>query len=259
MSGKKHDTLIFIATYNERGNVEAMCAQILALTLQADILFIDDNSPDGTGEVLDRLAAQHDNISIIHRSGKLGLGSAHLDGIARAYDLGYDTLITMDCDFTHSPRDIPVMLAASADADITVASRFQAQASLAEWTFFRKSLSWCGHFLTRTLLGMGYDATGAFRVYRLSRLPRQVFSLVRSRGYAFFFESLFILHVNKFKIVEVPIALPKRSHGESKMSLKEAFRSALRVLRLWFDSRRHPEHFRLPATDGGQMNDGKNA
>src|SRR6266542_1373614 len=99
-------TLIFIPTYNERNNVEEMAKQILALGLDADLMFMDDNSPDGTGEILDRLARTHQRVLVRHRPEKLGIGSAHLDGVRWAYDHGYDSLITMDCDFTHSPADV---------------------------------------------------------------------------------------------------------------------------------------------------------
>jgi dolichol-phosphate mannosyltransferase len=245
MSGKRHDTLIFIPTYNERGNVEAMCEQILALALQADIVFLDDNSPDGTGEVLDRLAAQHENISVIHRSGKLGIGGAHLDGIAWAYERGYETLVTMDCDFTHSPSDIPRLLERLPGHDVVVGSRFLQEKSLPGWNLLRRTLTWLGHFLTRGLLGMGYDATGAFRVYRLSRIPAELFRLVSARGYSFFFESLFVLHFNRFVIAEVPIVLPARTYGHSKMSFREAARSGTQVVSLALSSRLNPARWRV--------------
>ncbi|HXN33121.1 MAG TPA: glycosyltransferase, partial [Polyangiaceae bacterium] len=108
-----HKTLIFIPTFNERGNVERMTTEVLALDIDADLLFIDDNSPDGTGELLDRLASQHSRVRVVHREAKRGIGSAHLDGILFAYSHGYTRLVTMDCDFTHSPSLIPELLAAA--------------------------------------------------------------------------------------------------------------------------------------------------
>ena len=257
MAAKSHDTLIFIATYNEVGNVESMCGRILVLSLNADLLFLDDNSPDGTGEILDRLALKHSNISVIHRPRKLGLGDAHLEGIAWAYEHKYETLVTMDCDFLYSPDDISVLLECPAGADVTVASRFIKDGSLEDWTLGCAVLSRAGHFLTRRLLAMPWDATGAFRVYRLSRIPREVFGLVRARGYAFFFESLFILNENKFHIAEVPVVLARRRHGKSKMSLREALRSALRVVSLCLTARFHRERLRLTIPVGVQAGGGK--
>jgi dolichol-phosphate mannosyltransferase len=126
-------TLIFIPTYNERENVEPMVAQLLALGLDADLLFLDDDSPDGTGQVLDALAARHARLLVIHRAGKRGIGSAHLDGIAWAYDHGYDLLATLDCDFTHSPADLARLLEAVGDHDIAVGSRYLQEGSLPGW------------------------------------------------------------------------------------------------------------------------------
>ena len=222
-------TLVFVPTYNERENVERLCLEILALDLEADILFLDDNSPDGTGRILDRLAAAHDNVFAIHRAGKLGIGSAHRDGINWAYDHGYKTLVTMDCDFTHRPQDLPEFLRKSRDFGMVVGSRYIRKESLSDWTFFRKVMTSLGHYLTTTLLRMKYDATGAFRAYRLDRIPREIFTRVRSTSYSFFFESLYAVHVNAHSIGEVPIALPARTYGHSKMRLSDAFGSLARL------------------------------
>ncbi|HYV19667.1 MAG TPA: glycosyltransferase [Verrucomicrobiae bacterium] len=213
--------LVFIPTYNERGNVGALYTEIRALGLDLDILFMDDNSPDGTGKVVDELAAKDPGVRVLHRSGKLGVGSAHAEGIAWAYDHGYRTLVTMDCDFTHPPAAIAELLRVAQDADVVVGSRYLAKRSLAGWNLMRKVLTVTGHLLTRVLLGMTYDATGAFRLYRLDRIPRQAFGAVSSKGYSFFFESLYILHFNRYRIREIPIALPPRTYGHSKMSFRE--------------------------------------
>ena len=157
-----HKTLIFVPTYNERENAPELFKQILALGLDADVLFLDDNSPDGTGQILDELAASNPCLQVIHRPGKLGIGSAHVAGITWAYDHGYTRLVTMDCDFTHSPGDIPRLLEALAGCEIVVGSRWMQANSLEEWNAFRRFLTGVGHFLTRCLLRMPYDATGAF-------------------------------------------------------------------------------------------------
>jgi len=217
--------LIFIPTYNERENVTPLWQGIAALGLDADVVFIDDGSPDGTGDVLDALAVQNPRLKILHRSGKLGIGTAHQAGIAYAYDHNYDVLVTMDADFTHSPANIPLLIQHLGDSDVAVGSRYMQKESLAGWNLMRKFLTCLAHVLTTLLLDLKYDSTGAFRIYRLDRIPRELFSLVESKGYSFFFESLHVLNFNKFKIEEMPIDLPPRTYGTSKMSYKDALRS----------------------------------
>jgi glycosyltransferase involved in cell wall biosynthesis len=230
---EKSNTLIFIPTYNERDNVEHLCSEILLLGLGVDILFIDDNSPDGTGAILDLLAKNDSSVHVVHRSRKLGIGSAHAEGIEWAYERGYQTLITMDSDFTHSPDRILELLKYGPDYDIVLGSRYLKDRSLLRWNLFRKMLTYAGHVLTRVFLGMKYDATGALRLYRLDRIPRQAFTLVHSLGYSFFFESLYILHRNGFRIKEFSIALPARTYGHSKMTYGEALRSVQRLMKLY--------------------------
>jgi len=227
MSGK---ILVFIPTYNERENVEKICADILRLGLGLDVLFLDDNSPDGTGVVLDRISEKYSNVHVIHRTGKLGIGSAHIDGINWAYDQGYTTLITMDCDFTHQPEALPGFISNAEVYDIVVGSRFMLRTSLYEWNLYRKVMTFFGHFLTKKCLKMTYDATGAFRLYRLDKIPRRVFHVVNSKTYSFFFESLYILNFNGYSIGEIPIELPARTYGHSKMSPKEIFKSVFHLL-----------------------------
>jgi dolichol-phosphate mannosyltransferase len=243
-------TLIFIPTYNERQNVRPMAEQIRALGMEADLLFMDDSSPDGTGAVLDELAAQDPRVGVVHRSAKSGIGSAHLKGIALAYDRGYDRLVTLDCDFTHSPALIPEFLARGEDAELVVGSRYLEQGSLPGWSLVRKSLTTFGHLLTKSLLGISQDATGGFRVYNLRSIPRDLFGLVRSRGYAFFFESLLILERNGFKIAEVPITLPARTYGSSKMSMIEVQRSVSTLLTLFLQDQTDPRRFKLSRPRG---------
>ena len=218
-------TLIFIPTYNEAENVGPLVADILKLGLDADILFIDDNSPDRTGALLDNMAAANPLIHVVHRPGKLGIGSAHQDGIRWAYEHGYELLVTMDCDFTHSPSLIPKFLAAASRCDVVVGSRYMKEGSLRDWNLLRRTLTHAGHFFTTRLLRMPHDATGAFRVYRLDRIPEGLFGIVHSIGYSFFFESLYVLHVNGFRIGEIPMDLPSRTYGHSKMRMSDAFKS----------------------------------
>lgn len=237
-------TLIFIPTYQERDNAERMCCELFALGLDADVLFIDDNSPDGTGQALEALKERFPRLIVQHRSGKLGIGTAHREGILWAYEQGYEVLITMDCDFTHQPEDVRRLLAASAEADIVVGSRFINPGSLPGWIWYRRMLTIFGHTLTHSALGLPHDASGAFRVYRLRQVPQDLFDLVRARNYAFFYESLFILAKNDLRIKDVAITLPARTYGHSKMSWREAARSGFGIFKLALGFYAHPERFR---------------
>jgi dolichol-phosphate mannosyltransferase len=235
-----------VVTYNEKANVERLCREIFALNLDQDVLFVDDNSPDGTGELLDALARELPAVHVQHRPSKLGIGSAHVLGIRWAYDHGYPLLVTMDADFTHLPRYIRDLLAESGrGADVVVGSRFLFNRSLDGWNPWRKALTRTGHLLTRGVLRMPHDATNAFRCYRLDRIPRQLFDLLVSRGYSFFFESLYVLHRNRFRITEVPIPMPTRTYGSSKMNLREVFNSARFLFVICLKALFNPEKFEL--------------
>ena len=226
--------LIFIPTYNERENVRKLSEEIEKLSLDADILFMDDNSPDGTGTILEELAKKNLRLRVVHRAEKSGIGSAHLEGIRLAYHLGYEILITMDCDFTHKPQDIPIFIRQAAQQDILIGSRYMARESLKDWNLFRKSLTTVGHWLTKHLLKMPYDATSAFRLYGLDRISSNLFDRVHSRGYAFFFESLYVLSLNNLVIKELPIVPPSRTHGHSKMTWRDAFQSFSLLVATYF-------------------------
>jgi dolichol-phosphate mannosyltransferase len=244
---KTSKLLIFIPTYNEAENVERLCRELNEVNLAGDILFCDDNSPDGTGDIIDRLADEFPHVRVMHRAGKAGIGSAHRVGIDYAYEHGYETLITMDCDFTHQPSDVKRLLrvAQSSGRPVVIGSRYQERGSLPGWNMMRRSLTHLGHLLTVNLLRLPHDATGALRIYQLKALPREIFQRVRSNGYSFFFESLFVLHRNGFAIEEMPIALPARTYGHSKMSFQETFRSVGRLLKLYWTGVRQPESFLL--------------
>jgi dolichol-phosphate mannosyltransferase len=213
--------LVMLPTYNERENVQTMCRELSRIDIPMDILFVDDNSPDGTGEILDDLAKRSPKVLVLHRPGKMGIGSAHQEGIRWVYAHGYTHLVTMDCDFTHSPDNIPDLLQFADEYDVVVGSRHLLENSLSGWNLWRKCITRTGHLLTALLLKMPYDATGAFRLYRLDHIPPEVFGLVTSRGYSFFFESLTILNLNQFKIKEIPIALPPRTYGHSKLQFHD--------------------------------------
>lgn len=237
--------LIFVPTYNERENVAQMRADLQALPFEKDLLFLDDNSPDGTGALLDDMAQADGNISVIHRMGKLGIGSAHVEGLAWARGRGYTTVVTMDCDFTHDPAVIGQLLAHANDYDVVVGSRYILPDGLPGWNWRREFLTRLGHFATRFLLAMPYDATGAFRVYRLDRVPQAAFVKANASGYSFFFQSLYILHRNGARIKEVPIVLPARMYGHSKMHFGEVVRSVQHLFRVFWLRLTHPEAFRI--------------
>lgn len=234
-------TLIFIPIYNDRENAPLMCEQIHKLGLDADVLFVDDASPDSTGRVLEDIKPRFPRLSVLLREGKFGIGSAHREAIRWAYEKGYELLVTMDCDYTQSPVDIVRLIVASQEADIVVGYR-----NLMGWNIFRRTTTGLGHWLTRRMLDIRQDASGDFRAYRLDRIPRDVFGLLRSSDHEFFLESLFILNCNGFKIYEIPIALPIRTYRHSKKSTAGAARSARYIFDLWQAHVRKPETFLLP-------------
>ena len=227
-----NQVLIGIPTLNEAKNVPLMVERLFKIPLAADILFIDDQSTDGTGDLLDSLARKHPSIRVIHRSPCMGIGSAHRDILKYAYDKGYDSLVTMDCDFSHQPEDILRLFSTKLTTPIVVGSRFLDKKSLEEWNIKRKLLTHLGHFLTHRLLGLPMDATGAFRLYRIKMIPQNLWDQVKSSGYSFFFESLAVLHQAGVPCEEVSIHLPKRVYGESKLNMRQAFRSLLMLLEI---------------------------
>lgn len=236
-------TLVFVPTYNERDNALRMARELSALGLDLDILFIDDNSPDGTGRLLEKLRTEIPQLYVQHRSCKQGVGSAHIEGISWAYEQGYTRIVTLDCDFTHSPSDVPRMLFASEDSDLAVGSRWIAPDSLPGWNIYRRFMTFAGHAMTKYVLGITQDATSAFRVYRLDRIPHELFELIHSKSYSFFFESMFVFKRNKLLINQVSIKLPARTYGSSKMSARTAWSSVLYIFKLAFDNIRRPERF----------------
>lgn len=218
----RNKPLIMLPTYNERANLEQMVERIRRLPMQFDILVVDDNSPDGTGEFAKTLADKDESIHAVVRASKLGIGSAHLDGIRWAYDQGYSTLVTMDCDLMHQPEDIPAFIEASSKYNIVISTRFLNPESLKDWNMLRRIVTQGAHLLTKIFLKIDYDLSGAFRLYRLDQIPRQLFDLVTFKGYGFFFQSLFICSLNGFTIKEIPVMLPARISGSSKMTVPEA-------------------------------------
>ena len=229
--------LVMIPTYNESENVRIIYGRVRAALPKAEILFVDDNSPDGTGKILDELASTDPTVQVLHREGKLGIGSAHLAGIEWAYQHGTRVLVTMDADCTHSPEEVSLFIDASEKAAVVVGSRFIGEGGINQWPLHRRMITKGGHFLTQLVLGMRYDATGAYRVYRLDKIPQGIFGLVRSRDYSFFYESLKVIDLAKLPISQVPVVLAPRFEGNSKMRPSDMVRGFTYLFQLGIRSR----------------------
>ena len=226
-------TLIIIPTYNERDNLPLLLKDIFSFAPRTDVLIVDDNSPDGTGDLADQLSQQDERIHVLHRAGKLGLGTAYIAGFKHAIAQGYDAAFEMDADFSHDPRYLPDMLHAIKDADLVIGSRYINGGATPNWTFSRRMISGCGNVFARFMLGIPvHDCTGGFRCYRRQVLEGIDLDSVQSRGYAFQVELTHRVLQGKYKIVEVPITFMDRRMGVSKMSrtiVLEAFTYVLRA------------------------------
>jgi dolichol-phosphate mannosyltransferase len=209
---------VCLPTYNERENLEPMLRALAPLGVR--VLVIDDNSPDGTGEIADRLAAELDFVSVLHRPQKEGLGPAYLAGFRRALADGADYVLEVACDFSHDPADIPRLIAACDDgADLALGSRYVAGGGTANWGIARRIVSWGGSFYARTMLGVRIrDLTGGFKCFRRVVLETVDLDAIESRGYAFQIETTYRALRKGFRVVEVPIRFVDRTEGQSKMS-----------------------------------------
>jgi dolichol-phosphate mannosyltransferase len=183
------------------------------------VLVIDDNSPDGTGELADRLAQEHDYVSVLHRPRKEGLGPAYLAGFQRALADGAELILEMDCDFSHNPADVPRLLETAADADLVLGSRYVPGGSVENWGLIRRAVSAGGSLYARVLLGVGIrDLTGGFKCYRRAVLETIDLGAIKSKGYAFQIETTYRALRRGFRVSEVPIRFVDREEGASKMS-----------------------------------------
>ncbi|HEY0386923.1 MAG TPA: polyprenol monophosphomannose synthase [Gaiellales bacterium] len=215
--------LIVLPTYDERDNLPRMVASIDAirdqLPMPGDVLVVDDGSPDGTGDVADELAAHHEWLSVLHRTEKRGLGRAYLAGFAWALERPYTHVIEMDCDLSHPVDALPAILAASADADLVLGSRYTAGGGVEGWPVSRKLISRGGCAYARLVLGVDIrDLTGGFKCFRRWVLESLDLRDVRAGGYAFQIELTYRTLRMGGRVVEVPITFVDRAHGESKMS-----------------------------------------
>jgi len=228
------ETIMIVPTYNEKENVELLVGEILDLPARIDVLIVDDNSPDGTGEIADRLAAEcPGRVHVLHRPGKLGLGTAHLDGFRKALEMGVSRIMTMDADFSHHPRYIPAMLERCEAVDLVIGSRYVDGGGTAQCTALRKILSRGANGFARLMLGLhGRDATAGFRCYRREVLESVDLDSIRADGYSFLIEMLFRCQQAGWQVGEVPIIFVNRLRGASKISRDEIVKALLTVLRL---------------------------
>jgi dolichol-phosphate mannosyltransferase len=209
---------VCLPTYNERENLEAMLRALEPLGVR--VLVIDDNSPDGTGEIADRLAGELDFVSVLHRERKEGLGPAYIAGFRHALADGADLILELDCDFSHDPADVPRLIAAcESGADLALGSRYVPGGGTENWGLGRRIVSWGGSFYARLLLGVGIrDLTGGFKCYRRHVLETIDLDAIDSKGYAFQIEITYRTLRKGFRVVEVPIRFADRTAGHSKMS-----------------------------------------
>lgn len=231
------NTAIIIPTYNEAENIGVLVQKILALGLSdSKIIIIDDNSPDGTGEIVESLSKKFKNkVIVIHRKGKLGLGSAYKVGFEKALKNGAQTILTMDADLSHDPRVIPKMLVRLKESDVVIGSRHIPGGKIVGFNAFRTLLSKCAQILCMKLVGLAvHDSTSALRAYKVDVLKKVNPQTIRSEGYSFLIELMFRCQRVGFKLNEFPITYLNRTRGKSKISQKEIFKALITVVRLKF-------------------------
>ena len=237
-------TVIIMPTYNERQNLESIIGRVRAALPEADVLVVDDNSPDGTGEIADKLVGEDSHVHVLHRAGKAGLGAAYIAGFRWALEQGYGALVEMDADGSHQPEELPRLLDALASADLVLGSRYVPGGAVRNWARSRELLSRAGNTYARLMLGFTLkDATGGYRAFRATTLRRIGLDGVNSQGYCFQIDLARRTILAGLTVIEVPITFVERERGTSKMSnaiVAEAFwRVALwGIARLWPGSRK---------------------
>jgi dolichol-phosphate mannosyltransferase len=219
--------VIVMPTYNERQNLESIAGRVRAALPAADLLVVDDNSPDGTGDLADKLAEADPRVQVMHRAVKAGLGKAYIAGFGWALERGYDVIVEMDADGSHQPEHLPSLVAAVDHADLSIGSRWIPGGRVVNWPKTREALSRAANIYTRLMLGLGVrDATAGFRAYRAATLRTISLDQVESTGYCFQIDLTLRVADAGLRIIEVPITFVERERGASKMSNKiigEAF------------------------------------
>ena len=231
MSSARPSILISLATYNERDNLLPLIQGIRAELPDAHILVIDDNSPDGTGQVADEAAAADTRVHVMHRPGKLGLGTAIMEAMRYAIEHDYDFLINMDADFSHHPRYLPAIVDGMKSLDVMIGSRYVPGGGAVGWPLSRRLISRCLNTLVRLTMGIpARDASGAYRCYRVAKLRETDLTNLLSRGYSFQQEILYRCRLAGCRIGETPIIFENRRAGSSKVNPAEAVRSMAVIL-----------------------------
>jgi dolichol-phosphate mannosyltransferase len=228
-------TVVVLPTYDERENIEAIVPAVLAAVPTAHVWIVDDNSPDGTGKLADRLAAADSRVTVFHRPGKAGLGTAYVESFHRALSDGYDFVVEMDADFSHDPAILPDLLAAARSADLLLGSRYVAGGSTPDWTLPRRVISYVGNVVARYVLGIPvHDSTTGYRVFNRRALESLHLAGIRLQGYGFQIETVYQVHQTGLRIVEYPICFKDRRQGQSKMSRGIVIEALLYVFRRRF-------------------------
>lgn len=226
-------TLVSVATYNELENLPLLVEEIFAVAPQVDILVIDDNSPDGTGVWAKERTKADRRVHVLHRAGKLGLGTATIAAMKYAIEHDYDYLLNLDADFSHHPRYIPDLLAGMDQADVMIGSRYCPGGGVKDWPLKRRLMSQGVNFYARTALGLkSQDCSGAYRCFRVDTLRKLDFSRIRSRGYSFQEEILWHLKRAGARFGETPIIFADRERGQSKINGREALAALWIIFRL---------------------------
>lgn len=226
--------LLIIPTLNERKNILNLFNKLKKLRYKINILFVDDNSIDGTREEILKISKKHKNVSYIFRPKKMGIGSAHKVALKYAYKKKYNTILTMDADGTHDPKYIKYLLKFSQKFHLISTNRFINKNSLIEWPIQRRFLTKARYYLINILLDMSYDSSGAFRCYNAKKIKLKDILEAKNNGYSFFWESLYLLNKKKYTIKEIPIFLPYRKVGSSKMTFRDIFGSLLYLFKYFF-------------------------
>jgi dolichol-phosphate mannosyltransferase len=239
--------LVVVPTYQEAANVDRFVRAVRASAPTVDLLVVDDNSPDGTGELAEKVAADLGRVEVLHRPGKEGLGAAYRQGFRHGLDQGYDVIVQMDCDFSHDPAMIPTLLGAVEDGvDCAIGSRYVPGGSTPGWPLHRRLLSRYGNRYTAWCLRLPIrDATGGFRAYRATTLEAIDIDGTRANGYAFQSEVAYRMSGADLRLEEIPITFVDRAHGTSKMSVKIMAESLARVT--WWGVRLRWARLRRPA------------
>lgn len=229
---RQNDAVVLLPTYNERDNLPSIVPAILEAA-PVDVWILDDDSPDGTGQVADELAKSSPRVRVTHRPGKQGLGKAYIDGFHRALAAGYARIFEMDADFSHPPRYLPRLLELSREYDLVLGSRWVAGGGTENWPWHRRLISRGGSLYARALLGVGIrDLTGGFKCFRREVLETIDLDSVRSTGYAFQIEMTYRALLHGFSVAETPIVFVERTQGASKMSRRIVLEAVMRVPRL---------------------------